>query len=418
MEPLQILVIPGYKIFPIDSGGAHGQLTFLDKQQYQHKISLVVTPENLAEEDIPAFKNRFPELELLPVEYSKPSPVKKIKSFFRKQLRKWSGRDLAYQLGKSHVNGFIINDQEKINSIYKIANEKKYDLIQVEHVRNLGLITVLPRQNKKIFIHHEIYHTRVQQDLTSLRYSNPFAAYITAAAEGAELFWLEKYDGIITFNPEDTELLRHKGITIPQQVAQPFALFNDELVPLYNPSPKPCLAFVGGETHYPNKEGLRWFLQTILPLVQKNEPEVIVKITGRWSPEFMKLFANEHIQFTGFINDLDAIFRTAILIVPIRIGSGVRVKVFTGFAKGLPIVSTNLGVSGIPGLVNKENVLIADEPGLFAENVTLLLQNPSYRKEISEKAFLVAKENFGDGAFVQERNSFYQRIILGDGRSK
>ncbi|MEO6537875.1 MAG: glycosyltransferase [Ferruginibacter sp.] len=415
MEPLQILVIPGYKIFPVDSGGAHGQLTFLDKQQYQHKISLVVTPENLAEEDIPAFKNRFPRLELLLVEYSKHPPLKKIKSFFKKQFRKWSGTDLAYQLGKSHINGFILNDQEKINSIHKIANEKKYDLIQVEHIRNLGLITVLPGQTKKIFIHHEIYHTRVQQDLTSLKYSNPFAAYITAAAEGAELFWLEKYDGIITFNPEDTELLRHKGIAIPQLVAQPFALFDDELVRLYNPSPKPCLAFVGGETHYPNKEGLRWFLQTILPLVQKNEPEVIVKITGRWSPEFVGDFANEHIQFTGFINDLDAILKTAILIVPIRIGSGVRVKVFTGFAKGLPIVSTHLGVSGIPGLVDKENVLIGDGPELFAENITLLLQDQVYRKEISEKAFLVATENFGEGVFVLERNSFYQKIMQGDG---
>ncbi|MEP6710964.1 MAG: glycosyltransferase [Ferruginibacter sp.] len=418
MKSLEILVIPGYRIFPVDSGGAHGQLTFLDKQQHQHSISLLVTPENLLQEDIPAFQKRFPELNLLPVGYKKKSATKKITAFFKKQYRKFSGKDLAYQLGKSLINGFIINDQEKINGIYEITRGKNYDLIQVEHVRNLGLVTVLPGQVKKIFIHHEIYHTRVQQDLTSLLYSIPFANYITSAAEAAELFWLGRYDGIITFNSDDTELLRQKGLTIPQQVAQPFALFDDELVAIYNAAPKPCLAFVGGEAHFPNKEGLSWFLQNILPLVQKQEPDVTVKITGRWSSGFMAPFANERVQFTGFIDDIDTVLRTAILVVPIRIGSGVRVKVFTAFAKGLPIISTTVGASGIPGLFHKKNVWLADNESSFAEGILELLKNETFRKEISANAFLVAKENFGNGSFVEERNGFYKNILQATGFPK
>ena len=411
MENLRILVIPGYRIFPIDSGGAHGQLTFLEKQQYQYSIDLVATPGNIALEYIEEFKKRFPGLNLLMVGYNKPSASKKIKTFLRKQYRKLSGKDIAYSLNKSRINGFIINDPEHVEAIRELSLQKKYDVIQVEHVKNMGLIEVLAGESKKIFVHHELCHTRLYQDMRSLSYSDVYSRYIASVAEGAEIAWLNKYDGIITFSEDDTALLREKGVMTKQQVARPFALFEDELQYSYDPLQLKNLAFVGGETHYPNKEGLMWFLQNIFPLVQKQLPQIVLQVTGRWSEKFRSTITDQHIQFTGFIDDIDRVLKNAILVVPIRIGSGVRVKVFTSLAKGIPVVSTILGASSIPGLVQNKNIMLADDANLFADSVIQLSRNDSLRKEISENAYRLATENFRNIGFVEERNTFYETIL-------
>ena len=412
MKRYKILVVPGYRIFPIDSGGAHGQLTFLDKQQQQHDIDIVLTPENIDESDIPAFSKRFPKLQILPVGFQKLSGTKKAKAFLLKQWRKISGKDLSYTVGKSkQPNGFFINNPVHVEAVSRFAAAKKYDIIQVEHVKNMGLIAVLPAAVKKIFVHHEIYFSRVQQDMQSLSYNSEFVKYMSGMAEAVEISWLKKYDGIISFNADDTEMLADKGITSPQQVAQPFALFEDELDHIYQPSAPQQLAFVGGETHYPNKEGLTWFLENIFPAIKEKVPDVLLKVTGNWSEATQALYKSNNITFTGFVDDIDSILRTSILVVPIRIGSGVRVKVFTSFAKGLPMVSTTLGASGIPGLKDKENIFLADEAAPFAEAVCRLLTDLSLRKSISDNAFLLAKENFGTGTFVEERNQFYNELI-------
>lgn len=412
MKRYKILVIPGYRIFPIDSGGAHVQLLFLDKQQSQHDIDIVLTPENIDEADIPAFAKRFPKLQLLTTDFQKLSGGKKAKAFLMKQWRKMTGKDLSYAVGKSkQMNGFFINNPAMVEAISRMATAKKYDIIQVEHVKNMGLVSILPDAVKKIFVHHEIYFSRVKQDMESLSYNKDFVTYMTAMAEGVEVSWLNKYNGIISLNADDTELLSAKGVHMPQQVSQPFGLFEDEMEHIYQPSAQPQLAFVGGETHYPNKEGLTWFLEEIFPAIKEKVPDVLLKVTGNWTEATQALYKSDNIVFTGFVEDIDSILKTSILVVPIRIGSGVRVKVFTSFAKGLPMVSTTLGASGIPGLKDKENIFLADEAAPFASAVCSLLTDESLRKFISENASLLAKENFGAGTFVEERNRFYDEIM-------
>ena len=413
MGPLKILVIPGYRIFPIGSGGAHGQLTFMDKQQHQHSIDLVCTPDNISEVDLPDFRRRFPQLNLIPIGYKRLTGLQKGAAFLRKQMRKWSRRDLAYRLNKSReINGIIIREPGWIEAISRLTATGKYDIIQVEHAKNLGLVEVLKGTAKKIFIHHEIYHTRVAQDLESLKYSGEYVRYISSLVEAAEIAWLNKYDGLITFNEDDTRMLEEKGVRTPQQVAQPFALFDDELKKIYEPGSPPVLVFVGGETHFPNKEGLEWFLQEILPLVRQHVPNATVKVTGDWTPGFRSQYASDqHLHFTGFVEDIDTVLKNAILIVPIRIGSGVRVKVFTSFAKGLPIVSTTLGASGIPGLVPDQNVMIADDAGSFSTAVAGLLLNEAKRRKLSDNAYTLAITKFKGDAFVEERNLFYQELL-------
>jgi hypothetical protein len=182
----KLLVIPGYKIYPIDSGGAHMQLTFLEKQQHQFDLHLILSPDNINAQDIPAFAKRFPLIKLVPIGFAIKKP-KGVGAFFKKQVRKVSGKDFSYLMRKvQHVNGYFISNPPLIDALSAYVNNNHFDLIQVEHLRNAGLVFVLPKNVKKIFVQHEVGFLRVYDDLKSLGYPVSYAAYLSGFAEGAE----------------------------------------------------------------------------------------------------------------------------------------------------------------------------------------------------------------------------------------
>ena len=117
--------------------------------------------------------------------------------------------------------------------------------------------------------------------------------------------------------------------------------------------------------------------------------------------------------FTGFVDDLTPILKQSVSISPIRIGSGIRIKIITSMAKGVPVVSTTLGASGIEGLVHEQNIMIADEAETFAHYSIQLLKNGAVRKVLSEQAFQLSHDNYTKMDYAEQRNQFYTRIIEG-----
>jgi glycosyltransferase involved in cell wall biosynthesis len=222
---------------------------------------------------------------------------------------------------------------------------------------------------------------------------------------------LRKGQRVITFNKDDAELLRSKGVQVPSHVSSPFALFDDELSKVYKPKNKPQLLFIGGEEHFPNKEGLTWFLAQIFPGVLKNNSNLKLFVTSRWSDEYKNKYKSNNVVFTGFVDNLDELMSSSILVTPIRIGSGIRVKVFTSMAKGLPVVSTTLGASGIPELEHYKNILLADDETEFAACINNVVKNENLRQEISNGAYNLSSKSFAAMQFVEERNKFYRQIV-------
>lgn len=406
---LKVLIIPGFRLYPVDSGGAHAQLAFLEKMQHQQETDIIITPDNIAYTDIPAFRLRFPQLNLLLVGYTALSGRQMLWRFFKKLKRKISGSHPAYKLRKY---GFLQNRPERAEEIKRIACAKEYDIIQADHSINMGLAEILPEKPKKIFVHHEIAHTRIASDLRSTGYTDDISRRISTMVERIERGWLNLYDGIITLCREDAGLLQSHGVYKPVRIAEPFALFEGELKRIYDSRLSPSLLFAGGETHYPNKEGLNWFLREVFPLVQKQIPACVIRITGTWSGAFQKQFTdNSNIQFTGFVHSLEQLYKNSILVVPVRIGSGIRIKVITAFANAVPVIGTSTGLSGIPGIKNEENALIADDATGFAAYVVSLLQDEAQRERLSSLGFLLAQEGYREGKFTEERTGFYKELL-------
>lgn len=153
--------------------------------------------------------------------------------------------------------------------------------------------------------------------------------------------------------------------------------------PAKEPASATTLVFLGTMFWYPNVDGILWFYHYILPHIRSEIPDVHLKIIGRDPVQSVfDLTRDPMVEVTGTVENIsDHLFNGDILIVPLRMGGGMRVKILEALARGLPVVSTTLGCEGM-SLVPDESILCADDPLNFARACLELIRDPHKRKKI------------------------------------
>lgn len=133
------------------------------------------------------------------------------------------------------------------------------------------------------------------------------------------------------------------------------------------PQPPFKLLFTGKMDYRPNIDAVLWFGDAVLPLIQQQEPGVRFQIVGlNPHPRLAPLRANPAVEITGGVPDMRPYFAGAtVCVIPMRVGGGTRLKALEAMACAKPIVSTSLGVEGIPVTDGRE-LLLADTPAAFA----------------------------------------------------
>jgi glycosyltransferase involved in cell wall biosynthesis len=113
-----------------------------------------------------------------------------------------------------------------------------------------------------------------------------------------------------------------------------------------------------------------WFAQEIWPRIHAQQPHLIFTVVGKNPPEYLtQLHGTNGIEVLGFVPEVEAsLADTAVFVVPLRAGGGMRVKILDTWSWGLPIVSTSIGAEGID-IRDGENILIADTPTAFSAAV-------------------------------------------------
>src|SRR5207249_3666930 len=106
---------------------------------------------------------------------------------------------------------------------------------------------------------------------------------------------------------------------------------------------------VASEEHGPNRDALEWLRATIWPGIYRQMPAAQLVVVGKWSESAKSKLAVPGMSFSGYVRDPPAMLRGGIMLVPLRIGSGVRVKIIVAMAQGVPVVSTSVGCDAMPG---------------------------------------------------------------------
>lgn len=151
---------------------------------------------------------------------------------------------------------------------------------------------------------------------------------------------------------------------------------HDRFQPSLRKEPGKGLLTVGSFGWYPNREGLLWFVDKVLPLLRKKFPEEIIRVAGsEIDASLRRMLENKGIQVFSDVPDMLPFLQEArLLFVPLRIGGGTRIKILEAWAAGLPVVSTSIGAEGLP-YRHGVNMLVADDVMRFAGEICTLLED-------------------------------------------
>ena len=172
------------------------------------------------------------------------------------------------------------------------------------------------------------------------------------------------------------------------------------------------LIFVGNMGYYPNIQAMEFFIKKIYPRVKKFQKDIKVYIVGTNPKRVIKSMANnENVFVTGFVDDVKKyLYRSKIFIAPVQSGSGIQNKILEAMSCGVPVVTTSMGNSGIKAKDNKE-IIIANDPISFAENIILLLDNKQRRMLLCHQARKFVEDRFSWKKRGTELESFYHEVI-------
>jgi polysaccharide biosynthesis protein PslH len=155
------------------------------------------------------------------------------------------------------------------------------------------------------------------------------------------------------------------------------------------------LLFVGGLHWPPNADAVVFFIERILPLIRAAVPDVRLTVVGRsYESVRGRLRSSESVTFVGHVVDVEPYFRRCrAMVVPLRSGSGMRVKILDALARGIPTVTTTVGCEGIDAESGR-HLLIADTPAAFADSVVRLLTDNGLSGMISAEARTLAQTKY------------------------
>jgi polysaccharide biosynthesis protein PslH len=193
----------------------------------------------------------------------------------------------------------------------------------------------------------------------------------------------------------------------------PIAVDTKQLKPTFRkPGSRNILAI--GTLHYPpNADGIRWFLREIYPLIRQQIPGVSITVVGKNPPPDLLRLASQsdkNITFTGYVADLNPLFeQSALMVVPVRAGGGMRVRILEGFARAMPIVTTTVGLEGILAQPDRD-VVVRDEPEEFAQVVVKLLEDESRQAQLAINGRRLAEKLYDWEIVLKDLDAIYTQI--------
>jgi glycosyltransferase involved in cell wall biosynthesis len=171
--------------------------------------------------------------------------------------------------------------------------------------------------------------------------------------------------------------------------------------------------FLGSLDWWPNRQGLVWLIDEVMPLVVAKVPEAELCVIGGGDPgPLVERLESPFVHRIGFVSDLRSSLRQMdIGVVPVDEGTGVKTKTLDLMAAGLPVVATPGGVRGTPGA--EGGVIVNDSPAAFAEAVISLLCDADRRRTLASKGLAVLAQRHGAEATAEWAADLRCRISCG-----
>ena len=152
----------------------------------------------------------------------------------------------------------------------------------------------------------------------------------------------------------------------------------------------PLVVFVGSMDWPANADGIQWFCESVWPIIATQDRAARLRIVGRNPPPAVGRLASGRIEVTGTVPSVvEHLHEAAVVIVPLRIGGGTRLKIYEAMAARRPVVSTSVGAEGLD-VTDRRDIVLADDAASFAARVVELLGDPPSRSRLGAQALATA----------------------------
>ena len=310
-----------------------------------------------------------------------------------------------------HIGRFISPDFTR--ELENILRDEVFDVILLESlfmtsyehsIRRLSDANIVLRA-------HNVEH-KIWRGLTDETKAGPrkwYLSKLTKQLEDYETIGINNFDAIIPISDEDATIFKEIGATIPIHVS-PFGM-DFEALPTSSTSTTVDHVFhLGSMDWMPNIKGVDWLIDEVWPIVREKNSKVNLILAGRNMPDSLISNPSLGIQVLGEVeNASEFLQRNGIMTVPIRTGSGMRVKAVEGMSAGRPTVSTEIGVCGL-GLVNGEHALIADSPEEFAKHILFILSTPDIASNIAKSGQQHIRNKFSNKKIISDLVKFLEKL--------
>lgn len=312
-----------------------------------------------------------------------------------------------------HISRFISNEFEA--KLIQLLTDNKFDIIQLETLYLAPYLSVIRKYSDAMIamrahnVEHEIWERISSKQGFVLK--KWYLKYLTGKLKRFEMDTLNEYDFLVAISERDLKKFKKLGYQ-NGAIASPVGI---DLGAYKLDKAVDCdmkdlsLFFIGSLDWMPNWDGLMWFLDEVWSDIKSDE-KVKLHIAGRNTPDSLMHRKIRNAVVHGEIPEAHQfIHQHDVMIVPLFSGSGMRVKILEGMAMGKAIITTSLGLEGIPAK-DGEHVIIADDAVSFRKAIRRFQESPQLKVQMGQKAKEFVRENFDSIEIAQKLLESYQYI--------
>jgi len=263
-----------------------------------------------------------------------------------------------------------------------------YDLVTLEHA---GLAPLVPRRRTTawaITLHNVGSRWAAQAAAASPGLRSARLRVEQRRSAALERRIMAAFDLVVVPSDEDAALLPGDAAVVPNGVD--VGAFVPGALP-----PSPSLVFTGTLGYLPNVDGLTWFCAEVLPIVRASCPSVTLDIVGsRAGPAVRALASSPGVRLHEDVTAVQPYLAAGrVAVVPLRIGTGTRLKALEAMAAGRPVAGTGVGLEGL-GLVPGRHALVADAPAELARHIVALLGDDALADRLAAAGRALVEDRF------------------------
>jgi glycosyltransferase involved in cell wall biosynthesis len=298
----------------------------------------------------------------------------------------------------------------------KLLSENIFDLVHLDasHMGKYGL-WIKERFGLPIILRQHNFETLIYKRFAA-NAKNPFAKIVAQIHAkrmlDEETKFLQGSDAVIAISPEDERLMKEIAPLAKFWVI-PAGVDTDYFMPQPSDSKENSILWIGGMDWDPNRDAVEYFAKEIFPLIVERFPNAAFTIAGTGT-ERLTSFAsplNGKIRLLGRIPDIRSeLAKAKVMICPLRVGGGMRLKLLDFFAAGKAVVSTHIGAEGNLGIDGK-HLLLRDDPRSFADAAISLLENDILRNRLGANARALAEGKYSWQSIAREFSRVYEEVL-------